>query len=113
MLIGELAARTGVGARLLRYYESQELLHARRGPNGYRTYEQDAVLRVRQIRALLAAGLTTEMIREVLPCAEGETPDLVMCEGLRTLLDSRLAVLDDRIEGLRRSRAALAGLVTP
>lgn len=55
MLIGELSRRTGVSTRLLRYYEGQGLLEARRGPNGYRSYDEDAVATVRKIRALLAA----------------------------------------------------------
>ena len=38
MLIGELSCRTGVPARLLRYYEEQDLLHPERDSNGYRRY---------------------------------------------------------------------------
>lgn len=111
MLIGDLSARTGVSARLLRYYESQGLLRARRGANGYRVYDDEAVTRVRQIKALLAVGLSTEVIRDVLPCAVGENPDLVMCDALRELLHHQLTAMDDRIERLRRTRTALADYV--
>ncbi|MEW2527072.1 MerR family transcriptional regulator [Streptomyces sp. NPDC047071] len=112
MLIGELSGRTGVSARLLRYYEAQGLLQVERGPNGYREYGEDAVLTVRKVRALLSAGLTTEVIREVLPCTRGEQPGFDWCADLRELLDRELAAMDERIDDLRRSRGALAGYLT-
>ena len=59
--------RTGVPARTLRYYEEQDLLHPERSGNGYRTYSESAVYRVQQIRGLLDSGLTTEIIRTILP----------------------------------------------
>jgi DNA-binding transcriptional MerR regulator len=110
VLIGELSARTGASARLLRYYESKGLLRARREANGYRVYDEDAVTRVRQIKALLDAGLPTERIREVLPCARGEKPDLDMCPQLRELLTRQLRALDEDIEKLRHNRTRLANL---
>ncbi|WP_172382039.1 MerR family transcriptional regulator [Streptomyces sp. MNP-20] len=112
MLIGELSGRTGVSTRLLRYYEAQGLLEVERGPNGYREYGEDAVLTVRKVRALLTAGLTTEVIREVLPCTRGEQPGFDWCADLRELLDRELAAMDERIDDLRRSRGALAGYLT-
>ncbi|TDE09439.1 MerR family transcriptional regulator [Jiangella asiatica] len=61
-----MSRRTGVSRRLLRYYEEQGLIEARRGKNGYREYDDDTVLTVRQVRALLDAGLSTAVIRDVL-----------------------------------------------
>lgn len=79
MRIGGLAERTGVSVRSLRYYEQQHLLSAERSPSGQRYYPQDAVERVRQIQQFYAAGLTSKMIRELLPCfATGEVkPELL------------------------------------
>jgi DNA-binding transcriptional MerR regulator len=52
----------------LRYYEEQGLLKPLRQPSGYREYgEQDADI-VRGIRIMLAAGLHTATIAELLPC---------------------------------------------
>ncbi|MEV6674247.1 MerR family transcriptional regulator [Streptomyces sp. NPDC051162] len=111
MLIGELSRRTGVSPRLLRYYEAQGLLTAGRGPNGYRAYDEETVVTVRQVRALLDAGLSTGVIRSVLPCARGEQPEFARCADLRDILGRELAATDERLDGLRRSRDALAGFL--
>ncbi|MEU9111722.1 MerR family transcriptional regulator [Streptomyces sp. NPDC048483] len=108
MLIGELSRRTGVSTRLLRYYEEQGLLDVRRGPNGYRHYDEDSVVTVRQVRVLLTAGLSTEVIRSVLPCAQGERPAFDWCGDLRDILERELAAVDERIDGLQRNRRTLA-----
>ncbi|MFD3727763.1 MerR family transcriptional regulator [Streptomyces sp. NPDC058671] len=108
MRIGELSRRTGVHTHQLRYYEAQGLLDAERGANGYREYDEGAVLRVRQIRHLLGAGLSSEDIAYLLPCAVGEAPELLGCPELLTAMRSRMRRLDDRMEELARSRAALA-----
>lgn len=111
MLIGELAARTGAGERLLRYYERVGLLSARRRHNGYREYDADAVERVRQIRELLAAGLPTREIRRIIDCAH---PDgsLDACPGVLDTLRARLLELDARAAELTAARAALREAIT-
>ncbi|MEU8344222.1 DNA-binding transcriptional regulator, MerR family [Actinomadura meyerae] len=111
MLIGELSRRTGVNAHQLRYYEAQGLLEADRGANGYREYDEDAVLRVRQIRHLLGAGLSSEDIAYLLPCAVGEAPELLGCPELLAAMRSRLRRLDDQMAGLAQSRDALADYI--
>ncbi|MEV7195933.1 MerR family transcriptional regulator [Streptomyces sp. NPDC093510] len=108
MRIGELGRRTGVNAHQLRYYESQGLLEADRGANGYREYDESAVLRVTQIRHLLGAGLSSEDIAYVLPCAVGEVPELPGCPELLEAMRTRLRRLDDQMEKIARSRDALA-----
>jgi DNA-binding transcriptional MerR regulator len=74
MRIGELAERSGVSTRALRYYESQGLLTAQRSAADQRLYEEDAVDRVRFFQDMYAAGLTSKNIAALLPCiASGHT----------------------------------------
>ncbi|NKY98803.1 MerR family transcriptional regulator [Nocardiopsis alborubida] len=107
MLIGELSRRTGVHTHQLRYYEAQGLLEPARGSNGYREYADDAVLTVAQIRRLLEAGLSTQEIAFLLPCAVGASPDFEPCPELLDTLRTRLRGLDEHIDTLTRSRGAL------
>jgi DNA-binding transcriptional MerR regulator len=107
MLIGELARRSSVSTRLLRYYEAQGLLTSVRLANGYRDYADDAPMIVAQIRGLLAAGLSTEVIRELLPCAAGKQPRLTSCPDLVGILRETLQDIDERMEVLDRNRQAL------
>ncbi|MEU2252939.1 MerR family transcriptional regulator [Nocardia xishanensis] len=111
MRIGELSRRTGVNAHQLRYYEAQGLLEADRGANGYREFDESAVLRVKQIRHLLGAGLSSEDIAYLLPCAVGEAPELPGCPELLTAMRSRLRRLNDQMDKLARSRDALADYI--
>jgi DNA-binding transcriptional MerR regulator len=109
MRIGELARRTGVNHRLLRYYEEQGLIRAERSPNGYREYGDEVVLQVGQIRALLGAGLNTGAIRTILPCAQGTGPTFDPCPELVATLHRELASIDEHMENLERARRALRG----
>ncbi|GAA5049952.1 MerR family transcriptional regulator [Nocardia callitridis] len=90
MRIGELADRTGVSVRALRYYEQQDLLTSERSAGGQRHYSGGAVERVRLVQELYAAGLTSKTIVALMPCVvEGAaTPELL----------DRLAVERDRID---------------
>ncbi|WP_106620236.1 MerR family transcriptional regulator [Saccharothrix carnea] len=111
MLIGELSRRTGVRTHQLRYYEAQGLLEPSRSAGGYREFTEDAVLTVMQITKLLGAGLSTEEIAYVLPCATGPAPNMAPCPELLDGLRARLQALDDRLAALTRSREALADYV--
>ncbi|MEU5884680.1 MerR family transcriptional regulator [Spirillospora sp. NPDC047279] len=96
MRIGELARRTGVNERLLRYYEDQGLLHPTRRPSGYREYTETDVETVHRIRHLLAAGLSTATIATVLPC----------------LTDGLAPTCPDLIADLRREHARITAAIT-
>jgi DNA-binding transcriptional MerR regulator len=106
MLIGELSGRTGVPARLLRYYEEQDLLHPERDSNGYDAADVD---RVEQIRGLLDSGLTTEIIRRILPfLACGiHLPAQCLTTDTAELLEREAERLGQRIDCLSRNRDAI------
>ncbi|WP_328630079.1 MerR family transcriptional regulator [Streptomyces sp. NBC_00356] len=98
MRIGELAARTGVSVRALRYYEEHDLLAAERSPSGQRLYARDAVDRVLLIQQLYAAGLSSRTIVELLPCVvDGNaTPELLdRLSTERDQIDKKIAELAD------------------
>ncbi|GHB45726.1 MerR family transcriptional regulator [Streptomyces cirratus] len=106
--IGELARATGTTARALRHYEQAGLISSERASNGYRVYEEGAVVRVRNIRHLLSAGLTLEDVRVFLPCLDGDVAAAPPSDrGLRVARE-RLAVLDERIAAQTGARDRLA-----
>jgi len=90
MRIGELATRTGVSVRSLRYYEEQRLLTAERSSGGHRHYPEPAVERVALIQHLFAAGLSSRTIAELMVYVDASlsTPDV----------RARLTAERDRIE---------------
>lgn len=109
MLIGELARRTSVSTRLLRYYEEQGLLRPQRDSLGYRAYAEDAPEQVRHIRDMLAAGLSTEDIRGLLPCATNDVSQWIQaCDKSRDIVENRHSDLDNKIAALEQQRELLA-----
>ncbi|MFH8502932.1 MerR family transcriptional regulator [Streptomyces flaveolus] len=97
MRIGELARAAGTTARALRHYEEAGLISSERAHNGYRVYDERAVVRVRNIRHLLSVGLTLDDVRVFLPCLDGDVAAAPPSDkGLRVARE-RLAVLDERI----------------
>ncbi|MFJ9736832.1 MerR family transcriptional regulator [Streptomyces sp. NPDC101166] len=107
MRIGELAKATGVTARALRHYEQAGLIASERALNGYRLYDERTVGRVRNIRHLLAAGLTLDDVKVFLPCLDGDVATAPPSEkGIRVAVE-RLAVLDERIAAQTRVRDRL------
>ncbi|RFS83938.1 MerR family transcriptional regulator [Actinomadura spongiicola] len=119
MRIGELAKRTGVSVRALRYYEEKGLLWPDRTPGGYRVFADSDVHRVAHVRTLLAAGLRMELIRKILSCLSGDSLLLDDCRGrlegerrritadIDRLVHTR-SLLDDLLATTRAETAAAA-----
>ncbi|MDI2127110.1 MerR family transcriptional regulator [Yinghuangia seranimata] len=109
MRIGELARRSGVSERSLRYYEAQGLLRAERTPGGHRDYAEWAVDRVVRIQTLFAAGLNSRKIAVLLPCmrdTDGRPNEIASPELVDQLMSERARV-DRMILDLVRSRDVL------
>src|SRR3712207_7757414 len=69
--VGELARRTGLSVRALRYYDGIELLSpSRRSEGGHRLYTAEDVVRLQRIKSLRALGFTLREIREYLDGSE-------------------------------------------
>jgi DNA-binding transcriptional MerR regulator len=106
--IGELSRRTGVSERLLRYYEEQDILRPQRRASGYREYVESDVVTVLHIRNLLAAGLSTVTIADLLPCMGSDGDRLIAdCPELLIDLDRERERISASIRELERARTTL------
>nr|WP_255495257.1 MerR family transcriptional regulator [Nocardia sp. GTS18] len=101
LTIGELADRTGVAVRTIRYYCDEGLLAAERTSTGHRTFGTDAIERLGLLRRLRALGIGLAAIAEVLA-------------GTRALAEviaaEREAVVGE-LTALRRREALLTAVV--
>lgn len=108
MRIGEVSRRTGVAARMLRYYEEQGLLRPRRHPNGYRDYTDTDLALVATIRDLSGAGVPTRFIKIVLDRQTGATTWTSACDDiLAGMVREQITDLDAKIACLTTSKDAL------
>lgn len=105
MKIGELAERTHVAPRLIRYYEKQGLLRAERAENGYRRYGEADLERVAKVAGLVRAGIPTRLVKVLLDAEDAAARADATCpRAVAALLAAELDGLDDRIACLTRSR---------
>lgn len=113
MKIGELARRTGVAPRLVRYYEQQGLLEADRAANGYRTYSDDDVERVSRVAGMVRAGIPTRLIKVLLDMEEASRSEAPTCpRTVAEMLASELVGIEDKIACLTRSRDTIRDVLT-
>ncbi|MEU9995307.1 MerR family transcriptional regulator [Streptomyces sp. NPDC050848] len=108
MRIGELAERAGTTTRTLRYYESRGLLAARRTENGYRTYDEDDLRLLQQIRTLQDFGFELEETRPFVECLRAGHPAGDACPASLDVYRRKLAELDALVDQLQAVRAQVA-----
>ncbi|WP_338485888.1 HEAT repeat domain-containing protein [Streptomyces sp. SCSIO 75703] len=105
MLIGEVARRSGVSARMLRHYESLGLVRPTdRTASGYRAYSGEDIRRVFHIESLRTLGLSLADVRRAL-----DDPDFAPAELVDDLIRrtrERLAAETELLTRLRRIGAA-------
>lgn len=105
LTIGELAQQADVPTSTVRYYERCRLLGpAQRSPANYRLYDARAIDRLRFIRAAQGNGFTLEDITALLDFRDGRTSP---CREVQTLIEARLADLEQRVEQVRHVQTVL------
>lgn len=109
MQIGEIAARSGISVRMLRYYETEGLLTPARGKSGYRDYSEADLEEACRIRQLADAGLTIEAMHDLLPCVISPEPRFHPCDNLRARLAGEIEKLDRKLSDIKRSRELISG----
>lgn len=112
MRISQISERTGIPARLLRYYEEQGLLAPARNASGYRDYDDRDVEVARRVRLLLDAGLSTATIRTVAPCLIERAGRLApLCAEIIDELKREQARIEASIMTLAASRDAIGAVI--
>lgn len=108
MRIGELATRSGLPVKTIRYYSDIGVLpEAARTPARYRTYDDTALARLAFIRSAQTIGLTLGEIREILALRDnGDTP----CTHVTQLIDQHAHQAAQRITELQQLQTELQGL---
>jgi len=104
MKIGELARRTGLTVRTLRFYDEIGLVRpTERSEGGHRVYGPDAVRRLQQVTSLRSLGLSLDEVRAQL---EAHDPSLLeTIELQRTRLGEQITALEtlqQRLDGIAR-----------
>lgn len=109
MQIGQLAQRTGVSTKTIRYYEDIGVLpEPARADNGYRRYAESAADRIAFIQDAQSAGLSLLEIQRILDLRDSGA---ATCGHVIGTLRTHLAEVDRQMEDLRRTRRRLAELV--
>lgn len=103
MTIGELARRSGLQVRTLRFYADAGVLpETSRSESGYRLFGPEAVARARLLRTLRELGVGLEDIKRVLAAEVS----------LAEVADRHAGALDAQIRTLRLQRAVLRAVAT-
>ena len=109
LTIGAVSDRTGVAPSALRYYETEDLIHATRSSGGQRRYARDTLRRVSFVRVAQQVGLSLDEIRVALASLPANrTPNHKDWERLSTSWRPRL---DAQIRMLERLRDRLDGCI--
>ena len=102
MTIGELARRSGVSVKTIRFYGEVGLLAPRgRTSSGYRLYDESSLSQLNAIRLARDAGLTLEEIRELIPVVAGAE---VRCADVLPLLERKMREVEEQMSGLGELR---------
>ncbi|TAG80890.1 MAG: redox-sensitive transcriptional activator SoxR [Betaproteobacteria bacterium] len=96
--IGEVAARSGIAASALRFYEDEGLIAGARRASGRRQYPKEVLRRVAFILAAQRVGLSLNEIRSALATLpEKRTPTVddwaKLSRAWKPLLDARIAAM--------------------
>lgn len=109
--IGQVADRSGLPVKTIRYYEELNLLHARSRTNGgFRLFDlDDTLMRLAFIKRAQGLGLSLHDIGNFLEVRDrGELP----CAEIRTSLQQKLGEIDLKLAELTTLRAELQGLLS-
>jgi len=93
--IGQLAARSGLTARNLRFYADAGVFgELPRSPKGYRLFPPEAIHWVQILKASQAAGFSLDEVQELLRALR---QDSAPCAHVREALGAKLSLLEQKL----------------
>jgi MerR family copper efflux transcriptional regulator len=108
MNIGEAADSTGVSAKMIRYYESIDLIkQSRRSDSGYRKYSESDLHTLRFIKRARTLGFSLEQIKELLSLWQDSHR---ASADVKAIAQGHVADLNKRIQELTEMRDTLSHL---
>ncbi len=108
MNIGAAAERSGVSAKMIRYYESIGLVSATRRANGYRDYDANDVAMLQFVRRTRDLGFSLEEVGVLLALWRDRSRS---SRDVRRLAQKHLADIEARMAELRAVTRTLKRLV--
>ena len=108
MNIGEVAERSGVPPKTIRYYEDIGLVRPERNSNGYRSFRETDLHKLAFLGRARALGFSIENCRNLLCLYEDETRESAQ---VKTIAEEHLSAIDDKIAQLQDMRLTLSHLV--
>ncbi|MFV0336281.1 MAG: Cu(I)-responsive transcriptional regulator [Tropicimonas sp.] len=108
MNIGDVAERSGLPAKTIRYYEEIGLIRPLRAANGYRAFREADLHKLAFLGRARALGFTIGDCRTLLALYEDEGRESAQ---VKALAQEHLAAIDDKIAQLQSMRTTLTHLV--
>ena len=108
MNIGDVATRSGLPAKTIRYYEEIGLVRPQREANGYRHFRETDLHKLNFLGRARSLGFSIEECRGLLVLYEDE--DRASAD-VKRIAEEHLREIDRKIAELEAMRGTLAGLV--
>ena len=108
MNIGEVAERSGLPPKTIRYYEAIGLVRPQRTTNGYRTFRDTDLHKLAFLGRARTLGFSIEACRTLLSLYEDEARESAQ---VKLIAEEHLAEIDVKIAQLRDMRETLSHLV--
>jgi len=110
LLIGKVAARTGVSVSAIRHYESEGLVHARRNSGGQRIFAASDIRRISFVIIAQNLGFSLAEIRAQLnSLPQGRTPTKSDWEKMSRNFNAHIEARINRLTTLREKLAGCIG----
>lgn len=106
--IGALAAAADVGVETIRFYQRKGLLkEPDRPPGSIRRYDERDAARVRFVKAAQRLGFSLDEMVGLLALDDG-----THCDDARVLAEQKLAMVKEKLAGLRQIERALSDMIS-